>query len=88
MTNIINIGKVLSDKLKNIGISNIDELRSLGSRQAIITIATNNYDVCVNMLYALEGAIQGIRWHYLPIEEKQELNTFFKEFKKDFEVIY
>ncbi|MBX4260419.1 TfoX/Sxy family protein (plasmid) [Clostridium estertheticum] len=30
------------------------------------------------MLYAIEGAIEGIRWHYLSDDIKQELKVFYK----------
>jgi DNA transformation protein len=59
-----NIGKTLADKLNLIGITNERELKELGSENAIINIATiENSGVCINMLYTLEGAMQGIRWH-------------------------
>jgi len=49
----------------------------LGSKQALIKIsALENSGACLNMLYALEGAIQGIRWHGLSKETKQELKEF------------
>ena len=31
-----------------------------------------------NMLYALEGAIRGVRWHDLPKEVKDELKAFHR----------
>ncbi|WP_309245476.1 TfoX/Sxy family DNA transformation protein [Clostridium estertheticum] len=36
---------------------------------------------CINKLYALEGSIQGIRWHNLSKEVKNELNEFYNTFK-------
>ncbi len=69
-----NIGKTLAEKLKNIGVTNQLELVELGSENAIIRIATlENNGACLNMLYALEGSIQGIRWHGLAVDRKQEL---------------
>ena len=38
--------------------------------------------VCINMLFALEGAIQGIRWHDLDKTRKRELNDFFRILNK------
>ena len=79
-----NIGKTLSEKLKNIGVTNQSELVELGSENAIIQIATlENSGACLNMLYALEGAIQGIRWHGLAVDRKQELKDFFRVLEKD-----
>ena len=79
-----NIGKTLAEKLKNIGVTNELELVELGSENAIIKIATlENNGACLNMLYALEGAIQGIRWHGLAVDRKQELKEFFRVLEKE-----
>ncbi len=79
-----NIGKTLAEKLKNIGVTNELELVELGSENAIIKIATlENNAACLNMLYALEGAIQGIRWHGLAVGRKHELKEFFRVLEKE-----
>lgn len=73
-----NIGKTLADKLKKAGIKNSRDLKEIGSEKAIIKISTlENDKVCINMLYALDGAIQGIRWHSLDKDRKQELKEFY-----------
>lgn len=78
LTDLSNIGKTLASKLNSIGITNFEQLKSLGSKQAITKISTvENSGACINMLYALEGAIQGIRWHGLSQEVKQELKEFY-----------
>ena len=78
LTELPNIGKTLAEKLITAGINNYKELIETGSENAIIKLATiENSCVCINMLYALEGAIQGIRWHDLDRERKQELLEFF-----------
>ena len=78
-----NIGKTLSNKLNKIGISNEQELAELGSENAIIKVATlENSRVCLNMLYALEGAIQGITWHGISKDRKLELKVFFNLIQK------
>jgi DNA transformation protein len=38
-------------------------------------------EVCISMLYALEGAIQGIRWHDLDREIREELKKFYFEWR-------
>lgn len=74
-----NIGKTLAEKLQKAGIKNEQELKQIGSENAIIRMATfDKEDVCLNKLYALEGAIQGIRWHQLDKTRKQELKEFLK----------
>jgi DNA transformation protein len=34
---------------------------------------------CLCKLYALEGAIQGVRWHDLPPQIKDKLKTLYKK---------
>jgi len=78
LTQLPNIGKVLADKLTRCNIINEDQLRAIGSKNALMQISDCiEGTVCINMLYALEGAIQGIRWHYLSYETKQELKEFY-----------
>jgi len=79
MTDLPNIGKTLASKLIQSGIISGEELKQLGSEKALLKIATlENSGVCINMLYALEGAIQGIRWHALSDKRKKELKEFYR----------
>ena len=84
LTSAPNIGTTLAIKLKSAGINNLQELIEIGSENAIVKIATiENSGACLNMLYALEGAIQGIRWHHLNSERKLELKEFYHTFMKE-----
>lgn len=76
-----NIGKVLEKRLSKAGIDDVEVLRQLGSKEAFIKLRLLEGDTCFNTLCALEGAIQGIRWHYLDCETKAELKRFFDSFK-------
>ena len=79
LTDLPNIGITLADKLNAIGIETKQDLIRIGSENAIIKISTiTNSGACINMLYALEGAIQGIRWHGLDNDRKQELKEFYR----------
>ncbi len=83
LTTLPNIGKVLAGKLNQAGITTEEQLMETGSENAIIKIASlEDADVCIDMLYALEGAIQGIRWHGLSRERKQELKDFYRSMFK------
>ncbi len=83
LSDLPNIGKTLEEKLISIGIKTEQDLKSFGSENAILKIATlENSGVCINMLYALEGAIQGIRWHGLDHGRKQELKEFYRMLNK------
>lgn len=82
LTELPNIGKTLALKLNRIGISTPKNLVEIGSEKAIIKISTiDNHGACINMLYALEGAIQGIRWHNIDAERKYELKEFYNSIK-------
>lgn len=84
LTDLPNIGSILAMKLNKIGISNARDLKIMGSQNAIIKIATiENSGVCINMLYAIEGAIQGIRWHGLDKNIKNELRIFYSILTSD-----
>lgn len=79
LTSLPNIGITLAKKLETVGICSITELLEAGSENAIVRISTlEDNGVCINMLYALEGAIQGIRWHGLSKERKAELLVFYR----------
>ena len=83
LTQLPNIGKTLAEKLQTIGVNSAEELCSMGAENAIIKIETlESGSTCINMLYALEGAIQGIRWHGLDSNKKKELKMFFDQMKK------
>jgi DNA transformation protein len=77
-----NIGKTAVERLSRVGIDSVDELYQLGSQEAWLKLLAEEHDTCLNTLYALEGAVQGIRWHLLPEEKKLELKHFFNAVKK------
>jgi DNA transformation protein and related proteins len=82
LSNMPNIGSVLEKKLNEVGITNPEALIQLGSKEAFIRIAAIDNSACLNMLYALEGAIGGVRWHGLAEESKEELREFFQRLIK------
>ena len=77
-----NIGKELEKLLRQVEISNAEELKQVGSENAFIRIKTIDPSACISKLCALEGAVQGIRWHNLSNERKQELKEFLKMVEK------
>jgi len=78
LTDMPNIGKVVAEKLKEVGISTPEELRTIGAEQAFIRLQTIDEGACLCMLQGLEGAVQGICWHNLSKERKEELKQFFR----------
>ena len=81
LTNLPNIGKTLAEKLKLVGIYTPGDLINAGSENAMIKIKTIDKGACINMLFALEGAVQGIRWHSLDKNRKTELTEFYNRLK-------
>ncbi|MBN1599164.1 MAG: TfoX/Sxy family DNA transformation protein [Bacteroidales bacterium] len=50
--------------MKQVEIGSEHDLKSIGSENAFVKILTvEDCGPCINMLYALEGAVQGIRCH-------------------------
>ncbi|HBV88415.1 MAG TPA: competence protein TfoX [Desulfosporosinus sp.] len=76
-----NIGKTVEQQLNQVGIKTIRQLNEVGSKKAWSKIKGIDDSACLNKLYALEGAIQGIRWHNLSEDIKVELKEFYKSFK-------
>ncbi len=73
LSKLPNIGEVLAGKLQGIGVTSYEELASMGSIQAVLRIGDRDASACYNMLYAIEGAIRGVRWHALPKEDRRKL---------------
>jgi DNA transformation protein and related proteins len=78
LTDIPNIGKKLSENLNMVGIHNIEDLKKTGSKESWMKIRQIDSSACINMLFALEGAIQNTRWHSLSKDTKEELKSFFQ----------
>jgi DNA transformation protein len=81
LSKLPNIGKKLEKQLHDSGIDSIEELSGTGSKEAFAKILLIDETSCINKLYALEGAIRGIRWHHLPDEDKNELRKYYSSLK-------
>ncbi len=77
-----NIGSELEKRLVRAGIDDVEALRQAGSKEAFTKLRLLEGDTCFSSLCALEGAIQGKRWHYLDSETKAELKQFYESFKQ------
>ena len=81
LTKLPNIAAKLEEQLARADITTIDELKRVGSREAWLRILANDSSACLMRLSALEGAIQGVRWHYLDDETKTSLKEFYQQHK-------
>ena len=76
LTKLPNIGKTLSDDLLAAGIADAQTLKDMGAKKAFLALKVDDPNSCFNKLCALEGAVEGIRWHHLTPEKKAELKAF------------
>jgi DNA transformation protein len=81
LSKLPNIGAELEKQLSDVGITTVEELRRVGSREAWGRILLRDPSACIMRLSALEGAIQGIRWHNLDSETKEALKEFYHQYK-------
>ena len=78
LSNLPNIGDVLAEKLAVAGVTGYDDLVSLGSVETMLKIRDGlDPGACYNMLYAIEGAIRGVRWHHISKDERDLLKREF-----------
>ena len=81
LTKLPNIAAKLEGQLIDVGVTTVDELKQVGSREAWLRILARDPSACIMRLSSLEGAIQGVRWHYLDEETKASLKAFYLQHK-------
>lgn len=74
-----NIGVKLTERLSEAGFQSLSDLKSMGAEGVFLKLKTVFPDACVSTLFAIEGAILGIRWHDIPEQRKRELKNFFNQ---------
>ena len=82
LTKLPNIADKLEKQLAEVGITTIEELTQIGSRDAWLRILARDPSACIMRLSSLEGAIQGVRWHYLDGDTKKSLKEFYTKNKR------
>ncbi len=78
LANLFNIGKEVERQLNEVGITTEDELKQIGSKDAWLRIKKIDDSACIHRLYALEGAIEGIKKSQLSPDKKEELKEFYR----------
>lgn len=81
LSKLPNIGIVVEEQLNQVGITTYEQLAEMGSKQAWLKIKSIDFSACIHRLYALEGAIEGIKKSQLSQEKKTELREFHNAFK-------
>lgn len=75
----LGLGKTMERKLHSVGIHSAEELKNIGSKQAVFHLKAQYPNTCVVILYHLEAAIQGVEIKQLDVSCKSELKAYFKQ---------
>lgn len=75
----LGLGKTMEKKLHTVGIYSAEELKEIGSKQAVFRLKTQYPNTCVVILYHLEAAIRGVEIKQLDDSCKAALKAYFKQ---------
>ncbi len=81
LSKLPNIGEKVEQQLNEVGIFTVEELLSVGAKQAWLKIQQIDSSACIHRLLALEGAIQGVIKTALSDQAKVELKEFYNQHK-------
>ncbi len=77
LADLPNIGPIVAKQLNEVGITTYEQLRECGSKHAWLKLKALDPSACIHRLYALEGALRGVKKSQLPAEIKAELKEFY-----------
>lgn len=83
LSDLPNVGKVLEQRLIEIGISTPEQLRKIGTQATFIKIRKIDSTACLHMLYGIQGAVDGIKDTLLSDTTKKALKEFYKKLQED-----
>ena len=73
---LANLGKISARQLGEIGIKSEADLRAAGAVAAYLRLKDHfGRGVSLNYLYALDGALKGVRWDLMPETERAVLRA-------------
>lgn len=70
-----NLGKVSAEWLAAIGVRTEAELREMGAVNAYRLLVLRGYNPTLNLVWAIEGALQGVLWTKISAETKARLRA-------------
>lgn len=74
-----NLSLKLEVQLRKVGISTVEMLIEQGAKRTWLKLHACNQNLGVNILFALQGAIQGLHYEALPSGVKEELRLWHLE---------
>lgn len=72
-TQLRNIGPKSAAWLRQVGLRTEEDLRAAGSVEAFMRVRRAGFRPSLNLLYALEGALQGCHWQEVSQARRQEM---------------
>lgn len=73
---LVNLGRTSARQLGEVGIASEPALRAVGAVGAFVRLR-NHFGRAINYnyLYALDGALKGVRWDQMPENEREMLRA-------------
>ena len=82
LTDLPNIGPVLAENLRSVGLATPEALREAGAEEVWLRVRLQkDPGACLHQLQALAGAVSGVPKKELSPERKAELKAFFQSHK-------
>jgi len=73
---LVNLSRTSARQLSEVGITTEAELRALGAPAAFARLRQHfGRAINFNYLYALDGALKGVRWDIMPEPERETLRV-------------
>jgi len=76
-----NLGPKSEQWLNAIGVHSRQDLEQMGAVDCYTILKAQGYPVSLNLVYAIEAALQGIHWTKLSTQQKQALKQAIEEQK-------
>lgn len=74
-TGLRNIGPKSAAWLRQVGLRSAEDLVAAGAVQAFVKVKRAGFKPSLNLLYALEGALQDCHWHDVPEARRRQLQA-------------
>ena len=78
-----NLGPKSGALLARIGIICLEDLRAMGCVEAYCLLKAQGEPVSLNLLWAMYGALNGIKWTQISVETKADLRAQVDAFRFD-----
>ena len=76
LEDLVNLGRVSARQLAEVGITSEGELREVGALAAFARLRHRfGRAVTFNYLYALDGALKGVRWDFMAEKDRARLRS-------------